>query len=480
MRAGQPIAPSDGSPDRRSTDPLAELRPAPKGRRLVLDYALPAVILAIPLTAVMLAFWPGHMSADSLAQFDQARTGDLTNHHSPILVAMWYAGWHVFSAGPGWVLFGQVAVFLAGFFLLLRVALQPLPAALVTAAVAFFPPVFGMLGYVSRDLWYIAPLVLTFGLVAHAGQTSGRRRAVLVAAAVAAAWFTLASRQNAAPAVVVACILLAALVLPVWRDRTRIWRIGAAVVAGCALCLALMASQFGVNAALGVRDVDPQQQLYIYDLAAISERERENLFPPQVLRDRSMRTIDERWNIDTAGTYIFGADAPIPVPLSARDHRLVTESWRDAVLEHPLDYLGERTELWLRQIALTRSAAWIYHPVIDVNGFGFVVRFPELNQAAKDYVETFATNENLDGGPLYAVWIWLLACILASVILLRRGRPWGFLVAGAFALSGLTYQSGLYFGAMATQFRWQLPVLVAALAALPFVVVVASRRIRRA
>jgi hypothetical protein len=33
---------------------------------------------------------------------------------------------------------------------------------------------------------------------------------------------------------------------------------------------------------------------------------------------------------------------------------------------------------------------------------------------------------------------------------------------------------------MATQFRWQLPVLVAALAALPFVVVVASRRIRRA
>jgi hypothetical protein len=446
-------------------------------RRLVLDYLLPAGVLALPLIALLFGFWPGHMSADSLAQFDQARSGDLTNHHAPILVALWYTGWHLLGAGPGWVLLGQVATFLTGLFLLVRAALPAIPAALVTSAIAFFPPVFGMLGYLGRDVWYTALLLLTFGLLVHAGQADGRRRTVLAAAALAAAWLTLASRQNAAPAVVLGLVLFMALILPAWQGRGRVWQIGRAVVAGCALTLTLMASQFALNAVLGVRDVDPQQQLYIYDLAAISKRERQNLFPPEVLHDRSLRTIDERWNVDSAGTYIFGPDAPIPVPLTARTYAALSDAWRDAVTEHPLTYLSERTELWLRQIALTRSAVWIYHPVIDPNGYGLVVRFPEFNEVARDYVEAFA-NSNLDGGPLYSVWAYLLACAVAAMILLRRGRPWGFLVAGVFALTALTYQSGLYLGAMFTQFRWEFPVMVSCLAVLPFLAVFAVRRAR--
>jgi hypothetical protein len=451
------------------------------GRRaLQPDRLLPAAVLALPLIAVMLAFWPGHMSADTLAQFDQARSGDLTNHHAPILVALWYAGWHVAGAGPAWVLFAQVATFLVGLFLLLRTALRPLPAALVVAAIAFFPPVFGMLGYLGRDVWYMALLLLTFGLLAQAGGVNGRQRTLLVAGAVAAAWLTLAARQNAAAAVVLSCILLMFLVLPARRERGRLWRIGGAAIAGCALTLVLMASQFAVNAALGVRDVDPQQQLYIYDLAAISERERENLFPRQVLAERGLRTIDQHWNVDSAGPYIFGPDAPIPVPLSPRAYTAVSEAWREAVVEHPLTYLSERTELWLRQITLTRSAVWIYHPGIDVNGYGLTVRFPELNQAARDYVEAFAANTSLDGGPLYTVWVYLLISIAAAAILIRAGRPWGFVVAGVFALTALTYQSGLFLGAMFTQFRWEFPVMVSCLAALPFLCVLAIHRARGA
>lgn len=465
-----------GATGRAGAGPYHRL--APGRRALVLDRVLPVVVLALPLIAIAFAFWPGHMSADSLTQFEQARNGDLTNHHAPILVALWYAGWHVLGAGPGWVLGAQVVVFLTGLYLLLRAALRPLAAALVTATIAFFPPVFGMLGYLGRDVWYTALLLLTFGLLVQAGRVEGRRRAVVAAGVAVVGWLTLASRQNAAAAVVLACVLLMALILPIRRKRTRGWRIAAAVVAGCALTAALMASQFAVNAALGVRDVDPQQQLYVYDLAAISERERENLFPREVLRDRSLRTIDERWNVDSAGPYIFGAGAPIPVPLSSRSYSALSDAWREALMEHPLTYLRVRTRLWLRQIALTRSAVWIYHPGIDPNDDGLVVRFPELNQAASDYVEAFASNPNLDGGPLYTVWVYLLACAVAAAVLLRRGRPWGFLVAGVLALTALTYQAGLYFGAMFTQFRWEFPVMVACLAVLPFLVVVAIRSAR--
>jgi hypothetical protein len=270
---------------------------------------------------------------------------------------------------------------------------------------------------------------------------------------------------------------MAGLALSSWRSRrgrppaTRRRMLVTSILAGTVLTLALMAGLRLVTAPMDVGDNAPQEQLFTYDLAALSEQDGKNLFPRSLFRDQSMKPIDARWNVDTAGPFLFPPTATYQVPLPSKQADQLTDAWRDAVLGDPLGYFEERSALWLRQVALTRRATWIYHPGIDPNQFGFAIKFPDLNRIAKDYVEAWGVNVTLDGGIVHAIWIYLLVCLAASVLLLRRTRPVRLVVFGAAAFAGIAYQSGLYFGAMGTQYRWQLLVVIVALLALPAMVV---------
>ena len=426
------------------------------------------------------------MSNDSLDSFHQARDGVFTNQHSPLLNALWGVAWDLFNAGPGWLLALQVATFLLGSYLLLTGIVRPLPAALLTCALVAWPAVFGMLGYISRDVWFTSGVVLAFGLVSAAGRNDGRVRWLLLAAALVVAFFTNATRQNAAPAIWPACILMAALVLPAWRARrgsppaTRRRSIVGAVALGTVLTLALIGLQFAVVAPMDVIDNAPEQQLFAYDIAGLSEQDRENLFPPSIVADQSMAPIDARWNVDTVAPFVFPPINVMQVPLDARRAEDLREAWSDAVTGDPLGYLEMRATLWFREISVTRRSTFIYHPAIDPNEFGFKIRFDDLNTAAKDYVEAFAVKPTLDGGVVHAVWIYLLICLVATFALIRRTRSWALLVIGAAAFGSIAYQSGLFFGAMGTQYRWQLSVVVCGLLALVALVVLLRDRRRDA
>lgn len=481
--------------DAALADPSAEARPTgitpraePSASVLppwLRDGLLPLLILLAPLALVALSFWPGHMSADTLTQVEQARTGSYTNQHAPLLIALWHPFFER-GAGPGWVLTAQLLTFSLGCFLVLRAVFRPLGAALVTAALCLFPPVFGMLGYVGRDTWFTALLVLTFGLTVRAAQRRGRRRIAFAAVAVAAAWLTLAARQNAAAAVVVALAMLAGVLLGAWADRRPAFpalvashrrRIVVAAAIGVVATVALMGTQVLAQRALQVADVNPEQYLYIYDLAALSEDDRENQFPAAIMPERGMAPVDRYWNVDSVNGYLFTADAPIATPLPDRLVGRLRDAWLDAIRENPLDYLDERGTLMLRQLALTRRAMWTYHPQIDPNPWGYAVKFPELNRRAKEYVQHFA-DAALDGGILYRVWFYALLALAGAVVLMRRSRGATVACAGALGLGAITYQAGLFFGAMGTQYRFQLPLVVAGLLCAAMLLRLAAARLR--
>ena len=440
--------------------------------RALRSRAAAAAVLLVPVVLVAASFWPGHMSGDTLAQIDQVISGDYTNQHAPILMAIWHPFYEL-GFGPGWVLTLQLLTLMAACYLILRAAFEPLGAAIVATLIALSPPVFGMLGYLSRDVWFTALLLLAFGLVVRASQRAGRERLVWLGLAVAASWLCLAARQNAAPAIVLALVMG----VGVWmatrsrpaaepgdgRRRGRLRGVVVAVVAGFALTVGLMGTQVATTAAIGVRDVNPEQYLFLYDVLAVSHEEQENLFPRDVMPQRGTQVIDTYWNVDAVNPLIFSPDPPVKTPLSDPQVESLTDEWRDLLTEHPLDYLDERLDLWIRQLAITRKANFIYHPVVDPNSFGFVVRFPELNKEAKEYVESFAVVPTLDGGIVHAVWIYMLLCLAAAVVFLRRGRSPALVCIGALGLSSLTFQVGLFLGAMGTQYRFQISVVVAGL-----------------
>jgi hypothetical protein len=456
----------------RVAAPDESSRPSKYGRRPTPSAALVALLLLVPIAAAAVSWWPGHMSADTLAQIDQVRTGDFTNQHATLLMVLWRPFYLHLDAGPGWVLTGQLLAFVIGSYLVLRAVFRPISAAAVTAAVCLVPPVFGMLGYLGRDTWFTVLLVLTFGLIVRATRVSWPARGAWMGAALVAAWLTLAARQNAVPAVAIACILLAGLLLARWIDRrpappsllSARWRLVlAATAGGIALTIGIVGTQWASNAIVGADDVNIEEYTFIYDLAALSVRERENLFPSEALPSRGMRAVDAYWNADSMLGYVFGPDPPIAVPpLRGEAGPELREHWLDAIRDHPLEYLDVRLDLFLRQIAITRSAIWIYHPHIDPNPYGYSIRFTDVNSAAKDYVEAFG-NRNLDGGWIYSIWAYLVLALAAAIVLVRWSRGWVLAAVGSLAVAVLTYQAGLFFSAPVAQSRYEFPIIVAGL-----------------
>lgn len=432
----------------------------------------PLLIMLVPLALVCLPFWPGHMNADALAQIGQVR-GDypLNNHHAPLLMAVWKPFYEL-GMGPGWLLTVQVAGFLAGCYLVLRSVFGRLPASLIAGAITLWPSVYGVLGGLGRDTWFTALLVLTFGLVVRAAQREGRERTVWIVLAIVAAWFALAARQNAAAAIVLALAVLVGLLLP----RRRVL---GGLIGGALLTVALMATQVGAGAALSVDDVAPEQVLYVYDLGALSVRDHENHFPPDVVRDRSPEAVTTRWNPNSVVGLMWASNAAIPnTPLSGAPLEHLSQAWRREIRDEPLEYLDVRWDLLARNLGLSGPTQWVYHPVIDANAWGYRPSFPDADQAAKDYVEAFTINGvRLDGGIVHRIWLYLLVALLAAAALLWRGRRTIPLVAvAALGLTALTHQAGLFFGTPQNGYRLELNVTVAALLAAAVAIGALARR----
>lgn len=427
----------------------------------------PALIVLAPLVLIAYSFWPGHMSADTLAQIDQADTGDYTNQHAPILMFLWHPFYDL-GLGPGWALGLQLLVFGLACFLLLRSVLSRRAAAIGTAVICLSPVVFGMLGYLSRDVWFTELTLLTFACALRT-VTSARHRRRWLIVTFTVAWLTLASRQNAGAAIFLALAVVIAPVLPIaLRSGRR--RIPAAVTGGLLATVALMVTLVPVNAAIGVRDVNPEQYLYIYDVAALSHQDQENLFPREVMPQGGIEPINTFWNVDSVNPYLFSAAPPIATPLADDAVVKLRTAWLDSIGNDPLGYVRARTDLMLRQLAIGRRATFIYHPGVDQNGQGFVVTHPEANRQARDYVEGFA-DDALDGGVLYPLWLYLAAAIVSGLYLLRTRRP-GLVVVGALGLAGLTAQAGLFLAAMGTQYRFEFAMV--AIAIITTVVAVAA------
>jgi hypothetical protein len=429
------------------------------------------LILAAIVAAMLIFFWPGRLNIDTVAEIKEAASGDFTTRSAPLLLALWHP-FYGLGFGPGTVFVAQVVTFVIGAYLVLRAALRPLGAAAVTSFIVVWPPVLGNLASVQRDTWFIALLLLAFGLVVRACERDWPVRGRYLVAATVAAAFALASRQNAAPAVVIVCIAIAALYLEHSRPRWSV--VWPALAAGVALTAALWAVELGATRLLHPRNVHPEAPLYIYDLAAISVREDQNLFPPDLMPQRGMRAIDRTYDVDSMLGFVF----PAPDTIGRAFPRAVgfpdigddaasslRHAWLDAVGDHPGTYLSGRWALWLRQLGVTRNGLSVYPPDVPPDNAGHPFAFPRLYHAAIDYLEAFSHPEpsfygQAGGNVLYTVWVYLLAALAAAIVFLRRGRPPALVVVGGLGLSALTYEVGLFFVALGTRFRFEYPCVV--------------------
>lgn len=433
MRATEPPA----TPPR--TDPVAAGRIA-------------AATLLLLLGSLAL-FWPGIVTYDGIAQFEQALAGEYEDWHPPAMAWLWHALHGVFGGGAQALLLLQLALYWSGFGLIAAALARDARrrAAVCVLIVALLPLFLGWQGVVIKDAQMLGAMLAAAGVIGW-WRIRGARVpfAALVAAIVLLGYATLV-RSNAVFATVPLVVLL--------FGPKRWWARALLTFGGIAAVLALAQAINHDVLAAGASGVERTEAFY--DLAAIAARDPAH---PVGLTAAEARALVRRhcvkaffWDPlgtpDRCGPTLERLHALSAGPL----YRLLAT----AIVHHPLAYAMHRlehlnsTERWIV------SARWPSAAPpggTEANRIGLA----GPGAGAKRW-ETLAgyTAETPLGWPI----AWLALAVCALVVALRRApaplRDFALALLG----SALVLEASFAVLSIASDLRYHLwPMVATALA----------------
>jgi hypothetical protein len=396
---------------------------------------------------------------DAIRQYGQALSGRFDDWHPPALDWLWRELLPL-HAGPAPMLVLQLLLYWGGFGLCAAAALRLNRKGLALALVAcgFLPIPFALMGAVLKDSLMAGALLSATGFFFLAKTGGGRWPR---AAAILLLVFAATLRFNA---FVAGWPLLIALLPSAWR-RTRARFALTAVLAAIPLLVALPLA----NRLLGAQHSGVELSLIVFDLGGVTEDSGVDVFPPQpvanpvAVNHRCYSPV--KWD-----PYAWWGDAPCPIgfdSLRAAFHATGQNPyrvWIEAIAAHPLAYAQHRlahfnaeTRFFVR--GQTDPAA---PSQSDPNPWNYRIQ-PNGVQQGVDHVVSWSAITPL-GWP-----IWWMA-MAAGVAILTPVLPSREIVT-PIALSALLYGLGYLAFGVASEMRYHLWTMIAALLA---VVIAAS------
>ncbi len=392
--------------------------------------------------------YPGLMTRDSHDQLIEARIGELSDAHPPMMQAIWSVIDPILAGPLGMVLL-QTATFVAGGYLIVRRALGPRGAALAAIGLLWFPPVGAVMAVVWKDCLMAGLLML--GIAMLLDERRWVRLAALAVLAVATA-----TRYNAFGATLPIIVLLFG-----WRESLTGLRRHALALG---VWLATTVTAFGANslltdkpthfwhASLGLFDI---VGTLAYTPTDIEDRELRRAFEgtPLVIQEGIHQHVREHYKPDDHLWTVLPPNAMWTMSLvetAPEDQRDAVEAaWKTIVKGHPIAYLGHRLavfgavlglagESWNTRLVVTHA----YQNAAELRELGVptgVSTFQEI--VGEIYVwcsETF----------LFRPFIYA-AIGLALIVLARRQRD-----LLAILLSGQLVELSLFFIGPSSDYRY--------------------------
>jgi hypothetical protein len=416
-----------------------------------------AALIASALLAVAiagsLAYWPGLMIWDSARQYDQALSGEFDDWHPTAMEWIWRL-WTGVARGPAPMLLMQLALYAAGYALLIRSALRRdrRVRAVAVAACALLPLSIALMADVIKDSLMTAVVLLAVGLWVDAPEGARWRRVGAAVLVVAAATLRFNAFLAGAP-------LLVALAPQAWRDRP-LKIAGLALAAGGLLLLTTPLA----NRALGAQKSGVEYSLTIYDLGGIGYYSGKDVFPPLGLTDpvaanRACYTT-RRWD-----SYAEWAPEPCDIDFDlvrdAFERRHISQRlwWLNAILTHPVAYVQHRLGHWN-----VNAAFLVHHETgrpVPVHSDPNDAHSQVPDTAAVRWIDRLArwSAHTPLGWP--ACWMALAFGLAALSPILPSGR-W----VQPLALSGLLYGLGYGVVSVATDTRYYFWTMTATALAL--------------
>ena len=422
---------------------------------------------------LLLSLWlwqPGYMSFDSAYQWQQGRLGQYDDGHPPLMAMLWGVVDRVVPGPLGMFALQAVLFWTALAGIGAGLAWPPRWRALVVLAWGLWPPLFGLLAHVWKDVWTMA----LFALSVWALQAELRRpSAWLRAAALGALLLGCAFRHNAISGALPlvawwAARTLGAHALPAGRAG---WRL-----LGLTLAAALLLQ---VGAGLPARRPAVRRvravwsPVALWDMAGVSLREGRLLFPPGFATPEL--TLDELRGYfrDYSATTIFQTGhlrTTLYTSFSDEDEHRLLMAWLRLPLDHGRAWAAHRLRLMALLFGWNRAGRpdfQVFAPIrYELPGN------PQLRyrpSRAQPYVMGALTR--LSRTALFAGWLYLLLAFATAVVtgpLAARGPalPQAGL-ALAVALSCFAYSAPLVLLAGSVEFRYLAWPILAALLAPP-------------
>ena len=427
----------------------------------------PWLAALLGLAVALGVFWPGYMSWDSAYQWWQARQDAFDSVHPPLMAMIWQLSDRV-VAGPGGMFALQAALLWSA--LAMFAAALPLRPALKFAIVlglGFWPPLFALLPHVWKDLWTLAGFAWAIALLAQdlRAPHRGWRYGALLAVA-----FACAFRHNALTGAIPLVLWIA------WREADACGRVPRPLRFRAAMVFtAVMMAAVVVLSALPARDarVRHTDQVWsvvtLWDAAAVSLAEGALVYPPELV-DPTL-TLDELRGkfVDFSNTSVYETgklrhsfDGPYT---RAQRNALETLAW-SLPRDHAPAYFAHRWRL--TQLLLGWDRAALPDGLVLMPGLHpYSDNPPVAPQSSALHARVLAALQWLVDTPLFAGWIYLLACAVMMVLgFARRVGDARTGLAAAVAASSLAYALPLALASGSAEFRYLAWPVLATLAAL--------------
>jgi hypothetical protein len=395
-----------------------------------------ASALGFAVTAV--AFYPGFMSADSLAQYESSKTLTFTDWHPPVMGWVWSL-FNALSDGPQGMLLWQLVLLWTALFLWYSHLIPNSRGAWALLAVGLLPWVLNFAGVIWKDVGMAFALALAMAL---GSSTTGF---VTVSMSISMLFYALSLRYNALFALPPLLIFLWSR----WRPDAKAWQ---AVAASIATLAAMLVATNAMNyRVLKAEKTSPSSYMMVDDLFHLSLREGRSLIPGISMSDIQHcagRIIGQNRLVGRSFCLAEGRSFSKRNPLNTPE---LSQIWLDAVTSHPLRYLQFRMAAF---VYLLRTAPdppyYIWHPGIDANTFGLAHTDNALTRVVHWWVHASSKLAPM----LFKPFIWVILGMTVLTASVVRVRTKNSNAALALSSSALLYILGYLPATPMADFRY--------------------------
>jgi hypothetical protein len=407
----------------RNRGALADSYSGPASDRLSPDITPIILICLVGLLVSIMAFYPGWMSPDSLDQYMQARTGNFSDWHPPLMQWWWSLLLPIYD-GPALMLIQDLVLYWGAWGLVAAGMRYRIGGfAYLVPLAGFWPGILFPLGQIWKDVLFGCLLLAAWAILLHAQLSSRRPRWSERLLVILFMMLAVGAKTNG----IVALPFLIWYWIHVEGWFARRWAVPV-VLAGVLSIATMGFSQVPLLGA-SVLQASAFQYTQQYDLLGISVRTDQVLLPAYV----TARAGDEVSELAT----LYDADSNNRMAFYAGGGTLtydpaqledLASRWQRAVIDHPIEYLSHRWDHFWTMMRIGGGPAYVAIPTIEPNQFG-------LSFAPNRFSDALASTPTTWPW-MFLPWVYALVLIGALGVLLRmRWRPHFVLAIGGSAMA---------------------------------------------